>query len=68
MRHPFFAGLDLGLLLQKKIVPEYIPQLTDKYSVEHFDPSITEEDPTTTAIPPSRMELIKKFEEEFKEF
>lgn len=68
LKHPFFASIDLKALLEKKIKPDYIPVITDKYSVEHFDPSITGEDPTTTAIPAARMELIKKFEEEFKDF
>lgn len=67
LKHPFFTGLDIKELMEKKIKAEYVPKLTDKYSVENFDPSITIENPTSAVIPPSRMELIKKFEEEFKD-
>jgi serum/glucocorticoid-regulated kinase 2 len=68
LKHPFFAGLDLKELMEKKIKAEYVPQVKDKYSVENFDPSITAESLDSGPIPPNRMDLIKKFEEEFKEF
>jgi serum/glucocorticoid-regulated kinase 2 len=67
LAHPFFKGLDLKQLYERKIVPDYMPPKIDKYSVENFDPTITGEEPTQAVIPPSRMELIKKYEEEFKE-
>lgn len=68
LKHPFFDGLDLKQLMEKKIKAEYVPKLSDKYSVENFDPTVTGENPIAATIPASRMDLIKKFEEEFKEF
>ena len=68
LKHPFFETLDLKQLMEKKLKAEYVPVVADKYSVEHFDPSITGEDPATQVIPPSNMDLIKKFDEEFKDF
>ena len=68
LRHPFFAGLNIKDLSGKKIKAEYVPPTGDKYSVENFDPAITGEDPISAAIPAPKMELIKKFDEEFKDF
>jgi len=68
LKHPFFADLNIKDLLAKKIKAEYIPHIGDKYSVDNFDPAITNEDPITAAIPAPKMELIKKFDEEFKDF
>ena len=68
LKHPFFADINIKALFEKKLKAEYIPPIGDKYSVENFDPSVTAEDPATAAIPASRMELINKFDEEFKDF
>ncbi len=54
--------------MEKRLKPEYVPVISDKYSVEHFDPTITGEDTSAAAIPASRLDLIKKFDEEFKDF
>ena len=68
LKHPFFATLDIKELLAKKLEAEYVPLIGDKYSVENFDPAVTAEDPVAVAIPAPNMELIKKFDEEFKDF
>ena len=68
LKHPFFSAVDLKQLQEKKLKAEYVPLISDKYSVENFDPTVTGEDPAAAAIPAQRMDLIKKFEEEFKDF
>lgn len=39
MSHPFFASLDIPLLLKKELVPPYKPEITD--DLKFFDKNLT---------------------------
>jgi len=41
--HRFFADLDFQSVLERKIVPEYIPNVSDDFDVSNFDESFTRE-------------------------
>ncbi len=47
---------------------EFKPVLKDKYDVSNFDTAFTSEEAVNSVIPNSKLEMIKKFDEEFKEF
>ena len=50
LAHPFFAGLDLDTLLDRKIKAEFIPTL-DQTGLNNFDRELTQEQPEESMIP-----------------
>jgi len=64
--HPFFSSIDFDLLLKKKINPPFVPEITDKYDINNFDPEFTSEEIAQTFIPEKSLELIKKIKTNLK--
>ena len=48
--HPFFNGLDFDKLIEKKIVPKFIPSV-DETGLNNFDQDITGEKPDESLVP-----------------
>ena len=66
--HPFFKSINIEELMEKKINPEFKPKLKDKYDLSYFDVKVISEEGNEVTGPISKLELIKKFDEEFKDF
>jgi serum/glucocorticoid-regulated kinase 2 len=66
--HPFFAGIDFDLILQKKIPAPFIPDLQNGTDVQYFDEEFTNEEVGVSYIPKKGMEMIKKNQDKFKNF
>jgi serum/glucocorticoid-regulated kinase 2 len=66
--HPFFSGFDFDALLEKKLKPPFIPQLSGTLDVGNFDEEFTSEDVVTSAIPEKNLEFIKRNQNQFDEF
>ena len=66
--HPFFQGIDFDLILQKKVKPPFLPQLTNETDVQYFDEEFTNEEIGMSYIPKKNMEVIKKNQNKFKDF
>ncbi|KAK6726928.1 hypothetical protein RB195_004931 [Necator americanus] len=63
-RHPFFASIDFGQLLNKEISPPFKPAVTTIDSTLYFDPEFTKRTPKDSpAVPPSAAahELFRGF-------
>lgn len=43
LAHPFFSGLDMDALVQKKLTPTYKPDITDG-ELKYFDQRLVKED------------------------
>mgnify|MGYP002523966020 CR=1 FL=1 len=67
-KHPFFAGIDFDLILQKKIPAPFIPDLQNGTDVQYFDEEFTNEEVGVSYIPKKGMEMIKKNQDKFKKF
>ena len=50
--HPFFADVDIEGLLNKKVEPPFIPQITNKKDLQNFDPEVTQQVLTESILPP----------------
>jgi len=68
MRHDYFKDIDLNLLYEKKIKPEFIPIIKDKYDCSYF--SFDSKGEVRQDILPlnKKLEASILFEEEFKDF
>ena len=67
LAHPFFAGLDLDTLLDRKIKAEFIPTL-DQTGLNNFDRELTQEQPEESMIPHEIQRKIQEKEDNFKDF
>jgi hypothetical protein len=47
---------------------DFIPELSGKYDVSHFDSTFTSEDAIISLVPESQLEQIQKYQEEFEDF
>ena len=66
--HSFFSKIDFDLILQKKIISPFLPELSGKTDVRNFDVEFTMETVDQSVIPQKNLDLIKKNAEAFKEF
>ena len=66
--HPFFAGIDFDMIVQKKIKAPFIPELSSGTDVQYFDEEFTNEEVGMSYIPKKNMEVIKKNQNKFKDF
>mmetsp|Transcript_1401 Transcript_1401/g.1467 ORF Transcript_1401/g.1467 Transcript_1401/m.1467 type:complete len:559 (+) Transcript_1401:562-2238(+) len=67
-RHPFFGSIDFEALEKKELEPPFRPVITDKYNVDIFDSEFTKEEAVNSVVPNSRLDLVQKHEEDFKDF
>jgi len=67
LKHPFFNGLDLDALINRKIKAEFIPTV-DKTGLNNFDEELTNEKPEESHVPAEVVAEIKKNEDNFKQF
>ena len=67
-KHPFFAGVDWDMILQKKVPAPFIPKLEDDKDVQYFDEEFTSEDVGMSYIPKKNMAVIKANQNKFKDF
>jgi len=69
MSHPFFKGISVAKLMNKEIIPEYVPPFdsTNKYDLQNFgESSVTKEAMALEMVDEKTMEIIKKNEVFFK--
>lgn len=62
LTHPFFADLDMSLLLQKKVKAPYLPTVTHPRDLRNFDAQVTGEALAESILPASHIEEINKHE------
>uniref|UniRef100_A0A7S3N4J2 Uncharacterized protein n=1 Tax=Euplotes harpa TaxID=151035 RepID=A0A7S3N4J2_9SPIT len=71
LEHPFFDELDIDDLVEKKITPEYIPEINeeDKYDLRFFDKEVTNMAAKESFInDEEREQILKKVEGYNKDF
>ncbi|XP_034157468.2 serine/threonine-protein kinase N1b isoform X2 [Pangasianodon hypophthalmus] len=66
-KQPFFRDVDWEALLQRKVVPPFVPSLGGKEDVSNFDAEFTREVPTLTP-PREPRTLSRKDQDCFKDF
>lgn len=66
--HPFFTQIEFDMVLKKKLIAPFKPDISDKYDVQNFDEEFTSEDIVQSMIPEKNLELIKKNQDRFKDF
>mmetsp|Transcript_25807 Transcript_25807/g.39668 ORF Transcript_25807/g.39668 Transcript_25807/m.39668 type:complete len:163 (-) Transcript_25807:28-516(-) len=66
LSHPFFKGLDLKALAQKKIKAEFMPTV-DSTGLNNFDQDITREQPSESIVDRDALLKIGGQKENFKE-
>ncbi|KAM9434968.1 serine/threonine-protein kinase N1b isoform 1-T1 [Clarias gariepinus] len=66
-KQPFFREVDWEALLQRKVVPPFVPPLEGKEDVSNFDAEFTREAPTLTP-PREPRTLSRKDQDCFKDF
>ncbi|KAJ2300836.1 Serine/threonine kinase [Coemansia sp. RSA 2706] len=65
MKHSFFAGVNWDDVLNKKIMPPYVPDIRGRFDVSNFDPEFTNERPGLT---PTNTIIDKHDQKEFADF
>ncbi|XP_051571788.1 serine/threonine-protein kinase N1b isoform X6 [Myxocyprinus asiaticus] len=66
-KQPFFRNIDFEALLQRKVSPPFVPDLTGEEDVSNFDAEFTNEAPTLTP-PRERRSLSRKDQDYFRDF
>ncbi|XP_061567063.1 serine/threonine-protein kinase N1b isoform X2 [Cololabis saira] len=66
-KQPFFKGMDWEALLQRKVLPPFIPTIVGKEDVSNFDTEFTAEPPALTP-PRERRTLSRKEQDYFQDF
>uniref|UniRef100_A0A4W6EH04 protein kinase C n=1 Tax=Lates calcarifer TaxID=8187 RepID=A0A4W6EH04_LATCA len=66
-KQPFFKSMDWEALLQRKILPPFVPTIVNKEDVSNFDTEFTAEPPALTP-PRERRTLSRKEQDFFKDF
>ncbi|XP_040918157.1 serine/threonine-protein kinase N1b isoform X2 [Toxotes jaculatrix] len=66
-KQPFFRGMDWEALLQRKVLPPFVPTIAGKEDVSNFDTEFTAEAPALTP-PRERRTLSRKEQDYFKDF
>ena len=60
MAHPFFNELDISLLKQKKLKPDYMPEIAEG-ELKYFDQKLVNDDQLElSVIPQNRQKIIDK--------
>ncbi|PIA18840.1 hypothetical protein COEREDRAFT_84794 [Coemansia reversa NRRL 1564] len=65
MKHSFFTGINWDDVLNKKIMPPYVPDIRGRFDVSNFDPEFTNERPGLT---PTNTIIDKHDQKEFSDF
>jgi len=66
--HRWFSDLDWELLAQKKVPAPFKPKISGDYDVDNFDTEFTKEDAYNSVVPDTNMNLVNKYQKEFKDF
>uniref|UniRef100_A0A3Q3EW79 protein kinase C n=1 Tax=Labrus bergylta TaxID=56723 RepID=A0A3Q3EW79_9LABR len=66
-KQPFFRGTDWEALLQRKVLPPFVPTIGSKVDISNFDVEFTAEPPALTP-PRERRVLTRKEQDHFKDF
>ena len=66
--HPFFKKIDFDMILNKKVIPPFKPEIVSDTDTRNFDDEFTIETVEQSYIPESNLDLIKKNNERFKDF
>uniref|UniRef100_A0A3Q3CAU2 protein kinase C n=1 Tax=Haplochromis burtoni TaxID=8153 RepID=A0A3Q3CAU2_HAPBU len=66
-KQPFFRVMDWEALLQRKVLPPFVPNIVGKEDVSNFDEEFTNEPPALTP-PRERRALSRREQDYFKDF
>jgi len=66
MKHPFFAPINWDELYNKKIAPQFIPDVSGADSVENVDPMFVSEQPGIS--PKDQSDIDKEEQKNFENF
>ena len=66
--HPFFFGFNFKALEEKKLEAPFKPILQGSLDLTNFDSKITSEDVVNSAVSENSLALIKKNQDQFKDF
>jgi len=79
-QHPFFLMLNMEDILNRKVIfififilflkldAPFVPEIHDKTDVSNFDEEFTGEDIYESMIPQNNLEIIKRYQNKFKDF
>jgi len=69
LKHPWFVNIDFVKLREKKLEAPFLPKLSkDKLDVSCFDSQFTNEEAVNSVIPKSKLQQIKKNQDQFNDF
>lgn len=66
--HPFFINIDFDLILRKKLLAPYKPEVSSSLDVRNFDEEFTDEPVENSLISEKNLALIRKNDAKFAEF
>jgi len=67
--HSFFKSANFDLLTKKKEKAPFTPIIQNKYDLKYFDSDIISENPEIQAyIPEKNLELIRSYQDKFRDF
>lgn len=69
INHPWFAGINIDDLLNKRLVPEFKPKLNSNiFDVSNFDKMFTSEEAMISVVPKDVQRKINMNQEKFSDF
>lgn len=68
LKHPWFADLDMELLLAKKEPSPYIPKIEGIRDLQNFDADVTKESLKESILPEESINKIMDNKDAFKDF
>lgn len=68
LKHPWFADLDMELLLAKKEPSPYVPKIEGIRDLQNFDPEVTNESLKESMLPEESINKIMDKKDAFKDF
>jgi len=66
--HKWFSNINWEELAAKKIVPPFVPEISDDYDVGNFDKKYIKEDAYDSYVGETNQSLLKKYEGQFQTF
>lgn len=68
LSHPFFAGLNVKMLMEKKLDAPFKPDLGEGIDTKYFSSKAQEQSLAATVIPEAKVKKVERNQDAFKDF